>query len=167
MRKGRGRVSPLDARVWRALPTRRASLTIAPVAIFALVAAMPAWAVEPAVCSGCKPPLVYTGGGLVMSANAGGGITVTPIYWEPSGGQYKFPAGYERAIDDFMTNVAAASGGTDNAFSIPAEYYQDVGGTKTAISYRFRAGTPLTDTTAFPGNGCTPASGHPVCLTDA
>jgi hypothetical protein len=133
--------------------------------ILAVAGAMPAWATEPAVCSGCQPPLVYTGGGLVMSTNTGGGLTVTPIFWEP-GGRYKFPADYKSIIDGFVADVAAASGRTDNVFSIPTEYYQAVGGAKTPVSYQIRAGTPLVATDPLPSNGCTPASGYPACITD-
>jgi hypothetical protein len=134
--------------------------------MFVLAGALPARAIEPAVCSGCKPPLVYSGGGLVMSASAAG-VTVTPIFWEPSGGHYKFPAGYERIIDGFILDVAVASPSTENVFSVPTEYYRDVGGTKTSVTYRVFAGAPLVDTAAFPSDGCTPAPGYTACITDA
>jgi hypothetical protein len=130
---------------------------------FALAGA-PARAIEPAVCSGCKPPLVY-GNGPVLPMN-NGGLTVTPIYWEP-GGKYKFPAGYENIINTFIVNVAAASGSTTNAFSVSTEYYQDIGGARTSVTYAIHAGTPIVDTDAFPSNGCKPASGHTGCFTDA
>ncbi len=38
------------------------------------------------------------------------GVTVTPVFWQPSGGRYVFPPGYESIIDRFVANVAAASG---------------------------------------------------------
>jgi hypothetical protein len=63
-------------------------------------------------------------------------------------------------------NVAAASARTNNGFSVDAEYYHGVGGAKTQIGYRIRAGTPIVDTDAYPSNGCTPASGYTACLTD-
>ena len=91
-------------------------------------------AIEPQVCSGCEPPLIYEGGP-VMSTNAAPGLTVTPIFWEPSGGKYVFPSKYEDIIDGYIKNVAAASGSTDNVFSIPTEYYQVAGGVKTSITY--------------------------------
>jgi hypothetical protein len=96
-----------------------------------------------------------------------GGLTVTPIYWEPSGGKYAFPAGYESIVNTFIANAAAASGSTSNSFSVSTEYYQDIGGTKTSVKYVIHAGTPIVDTDAFPANGCTPASGHTACITDA
>ena len=118
--------------------------------------------IEPAICSGCKPPLVYEGGPVMGTTAAG--VTVTPVFWQPSGGTYVFPAGYESIIDGFVANVAAASGSSNNVFSIATEYSE---GTKASISYRIHAGTPIVDTDAFPGNGCTPAHGYPVCITDS
>ena len=94
-------------------------------------------------------------------------VTVTPVFWQPSGGRYVFPPGYESIIDRFVANVAAASGTNSNVFSIATEYYQNIGGTKTSISDAIRAGTPIADTDAFPSNGCTPAKGYPVCITDS
>jgi hypothetical protein len=129
------------------------------------LAQRPVPAIEPAVCAGCKPPLVYQGGPVMGTTAAG--VTVTPVFWQPSGGRYVFPAGYESIIDRFVANVAAASGTNGNVFSIATEYYQDIGGTKTSTSYAIRAGTPIVDTDAFPSNGCTPAKGYPVCITDA
>jgi hypothetical protein len=121
-------------------------------------------AIEPTICSGCKPPLVY-GNGPVLPMNSGG-LTVTPIYWEPSGGKYTFGAGYESIINAFIANVAAASGSTNNAFSVSTEYYQDIGGAKTSVTYAIHAGTPIVDTDAFPSDGCKPAPGHTGCFTD-
>jgi hypothetical protein len=72
------------------------------------LAQRPGPAIEPAVCSGCKPPLVYQGGPVMGTTTAG--VTVTPVFWQPSGGRYVFPPGYESIIDRFVANVAAASG---------------------------------------------------------
>jgi hypothetical protein len=77
-----------------------------------------------------------------------------------------FGNGYQGIVDRFVSDVAAASGSTSNVFSIATEYYQDVGGAKTPISYKIRAGTPVVATDAFPSNGCTPAHGYAACLTD-
>ena len=123
-------------------------------------------AIEPQVCSGCEPPLIYEGGP-VMSTNAAPGLTVTPIFWEPSGGKYVFPSKYEDIIDGYIKNVAAASGSTDNVFSIPTEYYQVAGGVKTSITYAIHAGPDLVDTDAFPAETCTPDPGYNYCITDS
>jgi hypothetical protein len=124
-----------------------------------------AQAVEPVVCSGCVPPLDY-GGGPVMSTHTAEGLVATPIYWQPSGGQYSFPANYESIIDRFLANVAAASGTSGNVVSVATEYYGDVDGVKTDISYSIHAGAAVIDTDGFPTNGCTPAAGYTACLTD-
>jgi hypothetical protein len=119
---------------------------------------------EPQVCDGCVPPLTYQGG-LVLTGS--GGLTVTPIYWEPSGGQYKFPSGYEDLINGYVADVAAASGSTSNVYSVATEYAQTVNGDKTGISYDIMAGTPVTDTGDLPGDGCPIDSGFTACITDA
>jgi hypothetical protein len=102
---------------------------------------------EPQVCDGCLPPLACTGGGSVLTE--AGGLTVTPIYWEPSGGQYTFPAGYEDIINGYVSNVAAASGSSDNVYSVDTEYSQTLNGTNTAITYNVKAGTPNYTQTEF------------------
>ena len=108
--------------------------------------------------------MAYGGGPVLMATSAG--LTVTPVYWAPSGGTHAFPAGFESIVDGYIANVAAASGATSNVYSVDSEYYDTVGGAKASIAYRIRAGTPIVDMGAFPGNGCTPASGYTACVTD-
>jgi hypothetical protein len=127
-------------------------------------AASPAPADEPQVCDGCVPPLAYQGGSVLTES---GGLTVIPIYWEPSGGQYHFPTGYQDLINRYISDVAAASGATSNVYSVATEYAQTVNGDKTAISYDIKAGPPLTDTGGLPSNGCPVDSGFTACITDA
>ena len=100
------------------------------------LAKRPVPAIEPAVCAGCKPPLVYQGAPVMETTAAG--VTVTPVFWQPSGGRYVFPPGYESIIDRFVANVAAARGTNGNVFSIATEYYQEIDGTKTSIGYAIR-----------------------------
>jgi hypothetical protein len=119
---------------------------------------------EPQVCDGCVPPLSYQGG-LVLTGS--GGLTVTPIYWEPAGGQYKFPSGYQDIINGYIADVAAASGSTSNVYSVAAEYTQTVNGDKTAISYDIKAGTPVADSSDLPSDDCPVDSGFTACITDA
>ncbi len=122
--------------------------------------------IEPQVCASCTPPLIYYGGP-VMETNGSKGVTITPIWWQPRGGRFKFPSVYQDLLDQYTTDIAAASGSTDNVYSINTEYYAVVGGVKTYITYKITAGTPLEDTDAFPANGCKPAPGYSACLTDA
>jgi hypothetical protein len=111
-----------------------------------------------------RPTLVYSGGPVLTEAS---GLIVTPIYWEPSGGQYKFPAGYEDIVDGYITNVAAASGSTDNVYSVDTEYYQDLNGTKAPVAYDVTAGTPVIDNDPLPRSGCPVDSAYGACVTDA
>jgi hypothetical protein len=118
--------------------------------------------------SGCTPPLIYNNASvpaLVMGAT--GTVTVTPIYWVPSG--YSFPAGYASLVNRYVADVAADSGKTANTYAILAEYYQQTGSgqTKQNIQYRIAAGTAINDTTAYPTGGCTPATGATVCVSQA
>ena len=122
--------------------------------------------IEPQVCSSCTPPLIYYGGP-VLSTNGARGLTVTPVWWQPSGSRYRFPASYESLLDQYIHDVAAASGSTDNIYSIDTEYDDVLAGVKTYISYKISAGTPLVDAGAFPANGCKPAPSFRLCITDA
>lgn len=94
------------------------------------------------------------------------GLTVTPIFWQASGGRFAFPARFQSIIDGYIANVAAASGSTSNVFSVDDEYYDKVDGAQQHINYKMTAGAPILDADAFPANGCTPASGYSACITD-
>ena len=122
--------------------------------------------IEPQICSSCSPPLAEEGGP-VMDSNGADGLTITPIWWQPSGGRYVFPSAYENLLDQYVHDIAAASGSTDNVFSVLTEYYQTVDGLKKYITYKFTGGTPIVDTAAFPANGCKPAPGNSACITDS
>jgi hypothetical protein len=102
-----------------------------------------------------------------MDDNGADGLTITPIWWQPTGGRYVFPSVYEHLLDQYVHDIAAASGSTDNVFSVLTEYYQTVDGLKKYLTYKFTAGTPVVDTAAFPANGCKPAPGTSACITDA
>ena len=117
-------------------------------------------------CNGCTPPLVYSGGP-VMETSGSNGVTITPIYWIPDGSATPFPDDYQTIINGYITDVAAASGSTDNVYSINAEYFQTTGGLQHAIAYQIKAGTPIVDTAPFPKDGCTPGKEYTGCITDA
>ncbi len=78
--------------------------------------------IEPQVCASCTPPLIYYRGP-VMDSNGAKGVTITPIWWQPSGGRFFYPSFYRDLIDQYITDIAAASGSTDNVYSIDTEYY--------------------------------------------
>jgi hypothetical protein len=101
-----------------------------------------------------------------MSTDTGVGLTVTPIFWEPLGGRFVFPPNYESTIDSYVSNLAAASGSTDNVYSVDTEYYQTAAGEDSYIKYNIHAGGPVVDTDAFPPYNCSPAPGYTACVTD-
>src|ERR1700755_2535677 len=81
---------------------------------------------DPSSPLGAAPPLVWHGGPVMSIDN--GPVTVTPIYWEPSG--YFNPGDYRNIINKYLANVAAASGSTDNVFSPAIEYPGSNGGNR-------------------------------------
>jgi hypothetical protein len=137
------------------------------VALLILLAAVPAGAEngDKHYCDGCTPPLSY-GGGPVLDTDSATGLTVTPIYWAPSGTPYQIPSAYETIIDGYVVNIAAASGQTTNVYSVDDEYYQETSGAKQYVNYDFKAGKAIIDTDALPASGCKPTSGNTACITD-
>ena len=90
-------------------------------------------------CDGCTPPLTYQGGP-VLDTDSATGLTVTPIYWAPSGSPDQFPASYESIINGYVVNIAAASGQTTNVYSVDGEYYQENAGAKQYVKLRLQSG---------------------------
>lgn len=117
---------------------------------------------EPGVCKGCTPPLLYRGGP-VLATN---GLTLTAVYWAPQG--YSFPDGYVSLVNQYLTDIAAASGKTDNTYAIDTEYSQTSNGTTAAVKYSVQAGTPVMDTTAYPAtaDGCPVAAPNTACVSN-
>jgi len=111
-------------------------------------------------------------GGPVTGTTTPGELTVTPVYWVPSGGSYSFPAGYETLINQFISDAAHDSGKTTNVFASLTQY---TNASSAHLSYLLHSGTPITDTDPFPSSGCTPDSGtiwgnggtFSQCITDA
>jgi hypothetical protein len=121
---------------------------------------------EPAVCSGCTPPLTYHGGVVMGTTAQAGAITITPIYWVPGG--FTMAPVYKSLINQYIADVAHDSGTPGNVFAINAEYSRATtaaGGDQ--MKYQITAGTPITDTTGYPGGGCTPDAGYTACVTEA
>ena len=100
-----------------------------------------------------SPPLLYHGGPVLNTAPEGGQLTVTPIFWAPSG--YTFTSSYRDVITGYLNNVAADSGKVTNVFASTTQYTD---GSGNHINYNIVAGTPITDATPYPG-GCSPDSG--------
>jgi len=117
------------------------------------------------------PPLIWHGGAMMGTALTGP-LVVTPIFWNPAG--HPMTADYKHIITKYLSDVAKASGRTDNVFSTATEY----SGTNGTIRYRFQLGTPIDDTHALHRDGCkhqhkdtsridADGSGYNACLDDA
>lgn len=118
-----------------------------------------------------SPPLTYHGGPVMSSDGIVGAVTVTPIFWAPSG--YSFPSDYETLVNQFVSDAQTDSGLPTNAFATLVQY---TGPGSHHLSYSITAGSPVTVSTAFPTTGgCTADSGavysdstaYRACLTDA
>lgn len=118
------------------------------------------------------PPLLYWGGP-VMANSTSAPMTVTPIFWNPSGGGHPMSTNYKTLIQQYLGNVAASSGLNTNVFSVATEYY----GTNGTIGNTIRLGKPIDDSHPLPASGCTVASndttniyadgtGYNACLDD-
>jgi hypothetical protein len=93
--------------------------------------------------------------GAVMHTNS-----VYAIYWVPSG--YPVQSGYQGVINGFFGNVAKDSGQRSNVYFSDTQYYDTSG----SISYNSSFKGAVSDTNAFPSNGCRDRYTS-VCLTDA
>jgi hypothetical protein len=67
------------------------------------------------------PPLAFHGGP-VAGTTTPGELTVTPVYWVPSGGTHTIPAGYRRLINKFIADSATDSGKPTDVFSSVTQY---------------------------------------------
>lgn len=72
---------------------------------------------------GANPPaaLTYHAGGTVMHS-----ATIYAIYWSPAGTTTS--ANYQSTISQYLTDVAAASGTTNNVYATLSQYYDVAGG---------------------------------------
>ena len=104
--------------------------------------------------------LIYHGGP-VMHTNK-----TYAIYWVPSG--YSMTASYKSTINQYFTDVAAASGATSNVYAVETQYYDLAPNPNPGnVQYSSTFGGSVTDTGAFPPNGCPATTACTVCLTDA
>ena len=118
--------------------------------------------IEPQICSSCSPPLAGMGRSWTPTAP-----TASPsrLFGGSRAGGAHVPAAYEDLLDQYVHDIAAASGSTIT-FSRSLRILPDVDGLKKYISYKFTGGTPIVDTAAFPANGCKPAPGYSACISD-
>jgi hypothetical protein len=127
---------------------------------------------------GGDPPLLFNGGP-VMANDPTHPITITPIYWEPNSASgsplFYNSAQYRNLINQYLADVAAASGTNTNVYSTAVEYP----GNNGSNGYNIVRGTPIRDHDLLPkGQGCWVAkldtsniysdgSGYSACLDDA
>jgi IPT/TIG domain-containing protein len=119
--------------------------------------------------SGGEPPLIFHGGPVMGTRATSDRVVVTPIFWAGAG--YSFTTSYTNLIVQYLNDAAADSERSSNVFSTLFEYH----GSNGNINYRFKVGTPVNDTTAFPAPGCTTnagsiyadGTGYTTCLDDA
>jgi hypothetical protein len=77
-----------------------------------------------------------------------------------------FDASYENVINQYFTDVAHDSLGTQNVYSVATQYTDGLG----AIQYQSTVGGSYVDHDPLPANGCDDAANglhDPYCLTDA
>ncbi len=106
--------------------------------------------------------------GWVMRTN-----TTYAIYWVPSGATAcggapcHVSANYESLINQYFTDVAAASGRTDNVYATDTQYYDATGAIAYDSSFSIGSNSYVDMATPFPANQCAADTADPVCLTDA
>ncbi len=118
-----------------------------------------------------SPPLRFHSGP-VTGTTKPGELTVTPVYWVPTGSSLTIPAQYKTLLNRFVADVAHDSNKATNVFSA-LKQYTNSGGAK--LHYLIHAGTPIVDTDAFPAGGCTADTGaiysdnthYSVCITNS
>ena len=91
-------------------------------------------------------------GGPVMHTNK-----TYAIFWVPAG--YSMTANYKATINQYFTDVAAASGATSNVYSVETQYYDTAPNPSPGnIQYSSTFGGSVTDTGAFPTSNNCPAT---------
>jgi len=123
------------------------------------------------IAAGAAIPVVYHGGPVMRD------VTVHTVFWAPSGYRFDGPPspgtlGYQALIEQFLTDVAAASGQGaaaqgPNVLSVLSQYGDRTGPGSTAISYD-PASDSIVDTDPYPpaGEQCPSPSGVATCITD-
>lgn len=86
------------------------------------------------------------------------------IYWAPGGvstpGPFSIPGSSTGLLNQYMADVAAASGSTTNVYSVLTQY-------SAPYKQTFGSAQTVTDTSAYPGTGCSLAPGMTGCVSDA
>ena len=105
--------------------------------------------------AGSSNNLVYNGGP-VMHADAN-----YAIFWEPAG--HSTTATFKNIVGGYFNNVAAASGATNNVYSVATQYYDGSGN----IAYSATSGGSTVDTDPYPSLGCVGTNIGGPCINDS
>ena len=112
-------------------------------------------------------PMNYHGGPVLRQVNT------YAIFWDP-GNEAPFPSSFESGVEQYLQDVANASGSPDNQYSVLAQY----GDSSGPGTYAQKYGGAYIDTDPYPpdggAGGCSPGqatpdppAGYTYCLTDA
>jgi hypothetical protein len=96
-------------------------------------------------------------GGKVLRTNR-----TVAVYWVPFG--YAIAPGYDTTINQYFTDVAAASGSVDNVYAAETQYYDGTG----PIAYSSSFDGSVADTNPYPASGCSDSvSQTSICVSDS
>ncbi|HLY49235.1 MAG TPA: hypothetical protein VKR21_08565 [Solirubrobacteraceae bacterium] len=87
------------------------------------------------------------------------------IYWTPAG--HSIPSSNQTVLNQYLSDVAIDSGGTDNVYAVLTQYSDTSGA--ASYSQTFGSSQVIQDTHAYPANnkgGCPLATGITACVTD-
>lgn len=87
------------------------------------------------------PPLTNHGGPVMGTAPTVGEVTITPVYWVPTG--FTVPTSYQSIINGFVSNVAADSGQTTNVFAAVTQYTNATSTPRSTPGRRSSTRTPI------------------------
>ena len=96
----------------------------------------------------------------MLRSGSGTSNTNYTFYWAPSGSP-AYPSDYQPGLNQFFSDLAHDSGGTENVDSV-ATQYNDAAGEHAGYNSHF--GGAIVDTDPYPANGCAVAK---ICLSDS
>jgi hypothetical protein len=104
--------------------------------------------------------VTYHGGKIIKAS------TTYAIFWRPPKLQNGRATGFSSTYESLITRYFKDIGGS-GLLNTATQYYQVVGGVKTAIANTSTFAGSWTDTSAYPASGCKDSATPGNCLTDA
>ena len=104
--------------------------------------------------------ITYHGGKIIKAS------TTYAIFWRPPKLQNGKATGFSSTYESLITRYFKDIGGS-GLLNTATQYYQVVGGVKTAIANTSTFAGSWTDTSAYPASGCKDSATPGNCLTDA